>query len=233
MVTKKRETETSLKDSDELYFERLHYFFIEFLSRSDKYRSWITEAAAIARDSAESDFFPINLSPRKGRRSEKPDKSGKPRIEPSFVFGDSGVWNITDKFCCAPDSAIFQVRLDKPIEGLCRQIKIEIEAAQDKFWKTMGDENFFGEYRFLVDHKRDKKGRYKGRIKKSRFAEWKDYLRVFDLRQKPWKGNRQTPFKEIAIQIFNNHDESKARQYLHRAKLLIAAAEENKFPPAP
>ena len=92
----------------------------------------------------------------------------------------------------------------------------------------MKDENWFGEYRYLADFKRDQKGQRKGRKDTYPFDEWERYLKVYDL-----KKDKKT-YREIAQKIFNNKSENaidKAKKAFKKAKILITAAEDNKFPP--
>jgi hypothetical protein len=233
MVKKKKQ-----KANYDVFFQKLQHYYIEFKSRSPEYQSCVENDAKRNQKSSRSEIiqeafhgtriqelFPAALPVKK---TAIPNEEKKMWLSPSLDSRE--ISNITNKFHCPSHYLILEVDLEKPIEILLETLQEEIMSAQEKYWSSMGDENYVGEYRFLVDFKRDTKGRYAGRIRRQRhnFEEWERYLQVFDLRYK-----EKRKFREIAKILFNDDAEAsidKAKKYWNRAKRLISAAAENKFP---
>lgn len=212
------------------FTSKLQNYYIEFLSRSPKYQTWLKEHNEVIQELDGTPFklVPAKIIPRKKSEPLKPQELKKPPIFSSGSSKGQCVWDITDKFRCDSNRVILEIDIEKPIEILMEQVKEINKTAQEKYWEEMKDENWFGEYRFLADFKRDQKGQRKGRKDTYPFDEWDRYLKVYDL-----KLNGKS-YREIAQKIFNDKNENatdKAKKAFKKAKILITAAEDNKFPP--
>lgn len=208
------------------YISKLHNFYIEFLSRSKLYQKWLKEHSRLVEKLKGMPLKPIpaKIIPSKKQKPIKPQEINKPAIYSSMSRKEQYVWNITNKFRCDSFRVILEVDIEKPVEILTEQCEKIIRIAQEKYWHEMEDENYFGEYKLLIDFKRDKKGRKDTYP----FEEWERYLKVYDLK------TEGESYREIARNIFNDTSESsidKIKKSFSKAKFLITAAEKNKFPP--
>lgn len=203
---------------------KLTGYYHEFLDRSDKYQQWLKEYSEITSEFSNEEFIliPTNIYPNKKRKPIKPDELKKPDLF-SFVSCNDICGDITEKFQCDSNRRIVEIDIEKPLEIIMEKLKEIIRTEQLKHWEEMKNENWYGEYRYLSDYKIDSKGRKITR----RFKDWDIYLKVYDLKKQGKK------HKEIGEIIFKNNKEAEGRSkkaYL-KAKQLIKAAEENRFPP--
>ena len=204
---------------------KLENYFVEFLSRSKQYQEWLKFHDDLIQvlNKTSIKLVPAKVSPGKKQKPLKPNEINKPRIS-SSASNKQHLWNITHKFICNSNRLILEVDIEKPEEILNEQFKKIISVAQQEYWREMQDENWHGQYRYLVDFKRD----IKGRKDTYPFEEWDRYLKVYDLK------TEGKSFRMIAQIIFNDTSDSsvdKIKKSFKKSKCLIAAAEENKFPP--
>jgi len=205
---------------------KLQNYFVEFLSRSKQYQEWlkIHDELRQALNETSIKLVPAKVSPGKKQKPLKPNEINKPRIFPNVSSNKQHLWNITHKFICNSNRLILEVDIERPAEILNEQFKKIISIAQQEYWREMQDENWYGQYRYLVDFKRD----IKGRKDTYPFEVWDRCLKVYDLK------TEGKSFRKIAQIIFNDTSDlpvDKIKKSFKRAKYLIAAAEENKFPP--
>ena len=208
------------------YISRLHNYYIEFLSRSKLYQEWLKQHNNLIQELKETPLklIPTRIIPNKKNKPINPQEINKPAIHSSMSRKDQYVWNITNKFRGDLNRVILEINIEKPIEILKTQCEEIIRIAQERYWHEMKNENWFGEYRFLIDFKRDRTGR----LDTYPFEEWDRYLKVYDLKI---DGKL---YSEIAQKMFNSKNEDaidKVKKAFKKAKILISAAEENRFPP--
>lgn len=210
------------------YVSEIHRYYLEFLSRSVKYQAWLKEHSEVLQELEGTSFklLPAKIVPGKKRKPLKPHELKKPVISPSGSRKGQGVWDRTNNFICDSNRVILEINIEKPIELLKIQFEEITKAAQEKYWEEMNDQNWFGEYRYLTDFKRDSRGRRDTYP----FEEWDRYLEVFDFKQK----HKDKTYKEITKLMFDSdkeEDVDKVKKDCKKARLLIKATEENKFPP--
>lgn len=226
-----RQKNEKINDPDQ-YFRKLFYYYLEFLSRSDQYRKWLKLQDEITEEIKGLSFkiIPAKIDLKKKRKPMEPAEINKPVFFSSFSKNNQCIWDITKKFRCDFNRAILEIDIERPLEILKEQFEEIIKPIQKKYWSECKNENYYGEYRYLIDFMRDKKGKYKNkRIKTYDFDVWDKYLEIYDLKKE------RLSSREIAKKVFRDESpearENKVNKYFSRAKKLINVAATNKFPP--
>jgi hypothetical protein len=220
----------SMKEDYSVYFSKLYNYYIEFLSRSPHYQARLKEYSEILQELKGTQFKPLpaKIIPDKKIKPLKPHELRKPVIYPSGSMKGQGIWNISNKFTCDSNRIVLEIDIEKPSEILMKEIQAIIKETQKQYWKEMNDENWFGEYRYLIDFKRHQKG--KNKKDTYPFDEWTQYIRVFDLKREG-KSNKEIAKIIFPNENFSDNTKKKIRNYHSTARFLIEAAEKNKFPP--
>jgi len=219
-----------MKSSDPEFFEKLQNYYVEFLSLSPGYQAAMEGEYELLLENERKPLPDIPILADHWR--DTGCRIGKFKV----LTKERIVQDITDKCRCESSSFVgsncikLEVKIERPIEEIIEQLKNLISKIQEDHWKKMEDENCFGEYRYLLDFKRIKKGRKLDK-KDYPFKLWERYIMAYKFRQQVPK----LKYREIGKILFPDHDiddaKTKAFQAVEKAKLLIKAAEENKFPP--
>ena len=219
--------------SDPEFFNKLDYYYVEFLSRGSNYKTWLKVHHEMVSELAPIQILPAKISPGKKRKAIRPEEIKKPAMFPSGSYNGQIAWDITHKFRCDSNRVILEINLENPIERISEQLQNIISRVQEDHWKKQEDENCFGEYRYLVDFRRKMNGK---KIDKRQylFSHWDDYIKAFDHFMQIEEKGEKGKLKKLAKELFDDDSadaQVKAFQHVEKARLLIKAAEENKFPP--
>lgn len=104
-----------MKDDYEAFTSKLQNYYIEFLSRSEKYQIWLKEHNKVIQElhGTPLKLVPAKIIPCKKSKPLKPQEIKKPAIFSSGSSKGQCVWNITDKVICDSNRVILEFDIEK------------------------------------------------------------------------------------------------------------------------